>query len=163
MAFNILKSFLSTQAQAAQTPNFAAADHVKFNAVLASHGTNITLNTASPYSTVNGAASVGRFTLQPGHIYQLIAVVQNTFTGNNGSTLADWYNATAGTVLSVGFVTINATAAATASANQTGGNAVATQVTVAGSPMLVEVRFNGAGSGAFVDTGPNFAFIQELT
>lgn len=161
MAFNILKSFLSTQAAAAQAPDLGSTDHVKFNAVLTSHGSNITLDTATAYSNVNGAASVGRFTLQPGHIYRLRAIVQNNFTSNDGSTLADWYNATTGAALSVGIITINATSAGGVAEEQSGGNAVETEVTVAGTPMLVEVRFGS--TGIFNDTGPNFASIQELT
>jgi hypothetical protein len=52
--------------------NMAVGDHVQFNTTRASViGSNITLDTTSPYSTGTNVASTGRFTLKAGSAYML--------------------------------------------------------------------------------------------
>lgn len=76
---------------ATQSTNVAVGDHVKFDTVDYSTGTNISLDTATAYTNADGVASVGRVTLQPG-LYELSADIAYNGAANNGYSLAV-YNA----------------------------------------------------------------------
>lgn len=74
-----------------QTTNLAVTDHIKFDTVLFSTGSNISLNTSSPYTTTTGAASIGRITLAANKTYLLdLWLVQFNAT----TLVVNWWNAT---------------------------------------------------------------------
>ena len=79
-----------------QTTNLAAGDHVIFNTYdFTAGGTNISLDTSSPYSTTPGQPSVGRITLPQGanpngHLYKLVGNV-NQVSGSGNFYLQWWY------------------------------------------------------------------------
>jgi hypothetical protein len=56
---------------AKQTTNVSREDHIKFDTVLDSSGSLVTLDTATTYTSQNNVASIGRFTLTGGHSYRL--------------------------------------------------------------------------------------------
>jgi len=69
-------------------------DHVQFNGVTFSQGTNITLNTSSTYNTSQGTESLGRITLKANKTYKLLGSVTSLGYANNGDYAAIvWYNA----------------------------------------------------------------------
>lgn len=110
----------------------AATDHVRFNKVLTSTGSDITLDIASTYKT-SGGASIGRFTLKSGRTYLLNSTLNfNSATGANIS--AAWYNVTAGTSFNGSF------AGSPTSTNNYGGNAVNQTIFTPTTDTLVELR-----------------------
>ena len=83
--------YLYAQTQTNQTSNLASGDHVKFDTVVTSSGSSVTLDTTTAYTTTGSNASVGRFTLQSGKTYRLSAAIPWT----NGSILRlQWYDTT---------------------------------------------------------------------
>jgi hypothetical protein len=78
----------------------ALDDHIRFDEILLLAGTKISLDTTSPYSTVLGAPSIGRITLQPGKYYIRAAIKDFSNSGGNDGLLAYvLYNADAGAAL----------------------------------------------------------------
>ena len=51
--------------------NLAATDHLRFDTVTTQSGSDITLDSATAYSTANNVPSIGRFTLKAGKTYKL--------------------------------------------------------------------------------------------
>ena len=120
-----------------QAANLGAGDHVTFNDFPYTQGTNVVLDTSSPYSTVLGQPSVGRITLAANHAYKLVGSV--TEAQGSGNFFTQWANASGGGLLGVG-----TRLQAVTGDNDAPGQAVAF-ITVGGSPTLVElqVTFNG--------------------
>jgi len=81
-----------------QTTELGNGDHITFANTLFTIGSNITLDTASPYSNVNGDASVGRITLAANRVYKLTGnpgqIIRSGI--NDGELWLSWYNATTG-------------------------------------------------------------------
>ena len=96
---NILLGFLNTAIKI----NIGVGDHIKFQTILGSIGTNISLDISTPYTTTLGVNSIGRITLQPG-MYSIQGTFQGlTFALSLGSITYQWYNADTGTaIVSVG-------------------------------------------------------------
>lgn len=87
---NILLGKLGTT----QTTNLAFGDHIKFDVVSFVSGTDIVLDTSSPYSITPGVASIGRVTLAPNKTYFL----ECWLVRYNATALTiGWSNATDGT------------------------------------------------------------------
>jgi hypothetical protein len=111
-----------------------AAEHVKFDTVIYSKGSAISLDTATAYSTTNNAASVGRFTLSHGRAYRM--------SFSYGWAVCDqawvsWYNAD-----DAGFIGMASEMQNTTNANNNNGAGVLTALYQpdAGAAR-VEVRF----------------------
>lgn len=71
-------------------------DHVQFDNVLHSIGSNITLDVVSPYTTALAVPSLGRITLQPGTYHIRGSVLEIGTTANNGVIEAALRNADSG-------------------------------------------------------------------
>ncbi len=70
-----------------QVDDLNAGDHIKFNSVITSSGSAITLDVSSSYTTDSGTPSVGRFTLKQGLTYKLYGH-PGTF---DGQLVLQWY------------------------------------------------------------------------
>ena len=121
--------YIFVQLAGAQTTNISAGDHVKFDTVVTSSGSSATLDTSTTYTTTQGAASIGRFTLKAGKTYRLDAGIP---WSDDGYIRFKWYDATnnndiTGTTLEV---------ASTANGSDGGGGAIFT----ATGDSLVELR-----------------------
>jgi hypothetical protein len=66
-----LHDYLLGTFTAAQNTNRSEGDHLKFNSVVASSGTSITLDTTTGYTNAANVASVGRFTLTANNTYRI--------------------------------------------------------------------------------------------
>jgi hypothetical protein len=83
---NVLQGYATEQ-----TTNLGAGDHVIFNGEYNSAGgSNISLDTSTPYTTTPGAASVGRITLAEGHLFKLVANA-NQVSGVGNIYFQWWY------------------------------------------------------------------------
>jgi len=128
------------QASAAATAtDLATGDHIKFDSVVLSAGTSITLDTATPYTNVNNVASVGRFTLAAGHTYRLFGCAAY-MQGSVADSIVDyaWFNADTGVAIG-NSGRIQASARAT---NDNGDGTVATLFSPSVSTR-VEIRYTG--------------------
>jgi hypothetical protein len=63
--------WLSATLSARQSSNLARRDHIKFDTVLDSSGSLVTLDASTAYTNGDGVASIGRLTLTAGHTYLL--------------------------------------------------------------------------------------------
>ncbi len=94
---NFLLASMSTN----QLADLLAGDHIKFDVVVASNGSDITLDTATAYTSADNVASVGRFTLAAGHVYQMdFVTVASTYSGTTGSGVFAFVNADTGAAVS---------------------------------------------------------------
>ena len=87
------RNLLVARSSTLQNTNRSAGDHIKFNSIIYSTGSNISLDTTTTYTNTAGAASVGRFTLQPGSykMYSTLGYVENSatfrWTDSSGNSL----------------------------------------------------------------------------
>jgi len=77
--------------------NAGQGDHLKFDGVAFVRGTNISLDSSSPYSALNNTASLGRITLAAGKTYKLVGSINNVVSANFNATR--WVNSDTGGVL----------------------------------------------------------------
>jgi hypothetical protein len=67
----VQRSLIYCTKSTTEVANIGPGDHIQYNGVGFQKGTNMTLDTSSPYSNANGTASIGRVTLAAGKVYQL--------------------------------------------------------------------------------------------
>lgn len=93
-----VNEFVLVKMAAQQTTNKAVGDHVKFDTILGFRGgLYITADVLSTYSNVQGAPSIGRFTLKAGPTYLLeYASKYVDYGGVTGTAIFSWHDATAG-------------------------------------------------------------------
>jgi len=135
------KDFVLARNGATQSTNIAANDHVKFDTVDMSRGSSIVLDTTTTYSNSNGAASLGRFSLQGGKVYKLTSSIGYVLgSGATGLLSVRWTDVTGAPVaigsLSNNYVMTDAT-------NETGDGNLFTMFAPGGSSQdifLVELR-----------------------
>ena len=82
-----------------KTTNIGVNDHIQFDIIVYSTGSNISLDTSTSYTTTTGSASIGRFTIQPG-VYKLYSSL-GSLTANSLTTSMNWTNS-AGTIFTGG-------------------------------------------------------------
>jgi hypothetical protein len=87
------RSLLYGVSGSSQTSNIGVGDHIIFNSSTFQQGSDITLDTSTPYTTTLGAASIGRITLAANHSYKLTS---NIVQVSNGSVYYQWFDATNG-------------------------------------------------------------------
>lgn len=99
------KDFVACKNSATQAANLAANDHLKLDtidvarpAVASGSGGAIRLDTTTTYSNSNGAASLGRFSLQGGKVYRLTASLGQCLS-TAGSVQIQWADVTGSPVL----------------------------------------------------------------
>ena len=85
--------FIHAEVLSGQSANIVDGDHVKFDTKLAG---NITLDTATAYSSGTNTASIGRFLLKAGKTYQLSGFVSTQKSASGRSAFA-WFNSDANT------------------------------------------------------------------
>lgn len=107
------KDFILATLSAIQSTNIAANDHLKFDTIQvqrggassgagAAGGGAISLDTTTTYSNSNGAASLGRFSLQGGKVYKLtLNPGYFLFSGATGVITLRW-NDVSGTPANIG-------------------------------------------------------------
>jgi Chaperone of endosialidase/Protein of unknown function (DUF2793) len=86
----VIASFMravATTSQGTSPYGVAGGNHIATFAVDAQYGSDISLNTTSPYTVANGAPSIGRFTLKAGKTYDLRGSI-GYITGSAGNYLA---------------------------------------------------------------------------
>jgi hypothetical protein len=88
---NVTASFIQATLNVTQNANVAQDDHVKFDLVQQSFGSDITLDTSTSYTSAVNVASVGRFTLRGGKTYRLSGT-SGTILGTNGYFVLGWHN-----------------------------------------------------------------------
>jgi len=126
-----------------QTTNVGVGDHVKFNATIATAGTNISLDTSSTY-TNGGGASIGRFTLATGHTYWLFGNLTSVLYSSSADAIYYyWYNVTAGAQIGP---TVYNTAPGRNGTSQNLVQAPAVGVITTGTSTLVELRILTGGT-----------------
>jgi len=81
--------------------DLTVGNHIKFNNILSAFGVAVVLDTTSPYTTVLGAPSVGRFTLLGSRRYRLLGD-PIYIIGSSGDLLIStaWFNADSGAQIS---------------------------------------------------------------
>jgi hypothetical protein len=84
--------YMSATATASQTTGLTAGSAILFTSIVASYGSDITLNTTT-----------GVFTLASGHTYELRGAVPSVTTSNSGNQVAfQWYNITSSSYIGSG-------------------------------------------------------------
>lgn len=163
--------FLWASKAAAQTTNVALEDHLKIDVVREVSGSDISLDTATTYTSQNNVASVGRFTVAGGHCYRMTgACPEFIWTGANTFATIQWTNADNGEL-------INPTAEYVPKTEGGASDHVGTtdvivcpsattryelRITAKGSDAIVSIGGSGpAADGGTIHTFP-FAVIQEL-
>lgn len=76
-------SYVEASISAAQTTNIGVGDHIKFDVARVSAGSLITLDTTTTYVNTQNTASVGRFTLVGGRVYEI--ALRPTWAGWSGA------------------------------------------------------------------------------
>lgn len=128
--------YMRAEMVADQSTNVTTGDHLKFNSVHASSGSDITLDTATTYTNAGGA-SVGRFTLSAGKTYMLRSTVPRVLFGSADSSLQyQWYNVTAGAALG----TSGGSLSATWSASTVSNDSFAETIIKPSATTLIELR-----------------------
>lgn len=104
--FSGTKDFVLARSSVLQNANIAAADHLKFDTVDFSRpsvaqltgalgGAAVTLDIATAYSAVVGAASLGRFSVRGGKLYRLtLSPGYVLFSGATGLLTLQWFDVT---------------------------------------------------------------------
>lgn len=103
------KDFVACKNSATQAANLGAGDHLKLDTVDFSRpavtgsagalgGGSVKLDTTTAYVNTNGAASLGRFTLQGGKVYRLECSIGEVLA-TAGSVQIQWADVTAAPVL----------------------------------------------------------------
>lgn len=119
-----VNEFVFAKLDALQNANISANDHVKWDTVLASRGSAVSLDTTTAFSAATGAASIGRFTLKAGLTYKLSAAIPYILgSGATGLIDVQWFDATLNAALPG--VMSSALVATTATNDIGGGNPVA--------------------------------------
>lgn len=107
------KDFILAHSSATQSSNISANDHLKFDTIDAARGGaasstgavsggSVRLDTITSYSNSNGAASLGRLSLQGGKTYKLDGSPGYClFSGNTGVITFQWFDVT-GTPAAIG-------------------------------------------------------------
>lgn len=136
-----LDAFLMATLATQQSTNIAVGDHVKFDTVSISEGTEVVLDTSTTYSNVQGAASIGRLLLHGtanGSLsYKLrFNAGYALFSGATGSIDFQFYDATNGALIPGGTASLRNAADATAEM----GTGVMEAVFTPLQDTLVEVR-----------------------
>lgn len=88
---NFLMGTLST----GQFSNLGFIDHIKYDQIMNQFGSDITLNTSTPYTTTLNVDSIGRITLKAGGTYKMMASALLLTTGSLFSATG-WQNADTG-------------------------------------------------------------------
>jgi len=129
--------FVFAKLDTLQNANISANDHVKWDTVLASRGSAISLDTTTAFSAATGAASIGRFTLKAGLTYKLSAAIPYLLgSGATGLLDAQWFDATLNAALPG---TICSLLVATTATNDIGGG-MAVAIFTPTQDTLVELR-----------------------
>jgi hypothetical protein len=160
LSSGVAASYMQATLSVPQTTNIGQNDHVKFDKVNVSTGTDIILNTSASYSTAAGISSLGRFTLKAGKTYLLNGVVTMSGNGSNGALDTGWYNVTSGQYMGNG----NSIYTPNAGANDAGGG-VNQVVYTPGTDTIVELRVIGQSAVTQLGIDNNrlpSAFIQVI-
>jgi hypothetical protein len=81
----------------------STADHVQYNTIVRSIGTNIAADTSTTYTTTVNVNSLGRFTLQPNIVYQLEGDLGDIIGGAASQYINySWWNADTNTEILTG-------------------------------------------------------------
>ena len=130
-----------------QSTNLGAGDHITFDSSLFTQGTDISLDTTSPYTTTLGQPSIGRITLAPGHSYKLVATLVQV--SGSGNILYQWANASTGGNIGRGARLQNVSGDFDAPAQ------CVAFITVSSSPVLIELQI--AFNNGITSIGENAA------
>ena len=144
------KDLVAAKNSATQTTNLAAGDHLKLDTIDfarpavtggagALGGGAVRLDTTTAYSSSNGAASLGRFTLQGGKVYRLECQMGESLS-TAGSVQIQWADVTAAPVLLGSPAIVYSATFATAEGSSGGCVAFYAPGGSAGDLFLVEVR-----------------------
>ncbi len=94
------KSIMHGYMYQSQNTNLLVGDHIKFDTAAFTRGTNIILDSSTPYNSSIDTSSVGRITLTAGKTYKLTASSSTAyFASTNGYFSLKWYNITNNTPL----------------------------------------------------------------
>lgn len=149
-----------------QAANIGANDHIKFDTVAVSEGTEVVVDTTTAYSNAQGAASIGRVTLHGtpngGLAYHLsFNLGAAVFSGATGSLALQFFDATNNVALAGSTVLSKAQ---TDAGNDASTGAMEA-VVVPTSDILVEVRITAVTALTQIGvTGSSFPslFVQTL-
>ena len=76
-------NFMHGTSSVTQDTHLESGDHIIFDTLLISNGSDITLDTSSSYNSDNSVASVGRITLAPNHTFKLTGNVNQVSGAGN--------------------------------------------------------------------------------
>jgi hypothetical protein len=118
-AQNVAAEYVEVSGGQTSTNLVQAVDHIKFDTINRQVGASITPDVLTPYTSINGINSLGRFLLQPGLLYELEGDIGDVTSGGVGSYITyDWANADTGAILTAGSGGSNIVGANLSSTNQ---------------------------------------------
>ena len=91
----VLANFLMGTLSTGQFSNLAFGDRIKYDTIMNQFGSDITLNTITPYTTTLNVNSIGRITLKAGGTYKMMASALLLTTGSLFAATG-WQNADTG-------------------------------------------------------------------
>lgn len=92
------KSYIHAKVSSQYTSNISVGDHIKYDTVLTTFGSDVSLDTTTTYTSTDNVPSIGRFLLKAGKTYHLQGAIQ----GNGATAISagvKWYNANNGTAI----------------------------------------------------------------
>jgi len=144
-----------------QDSNVSDGDHIKWDTVISSEGSTISLDISTSYSTTNDAASIGRFTVSSTANYEVRSVIIAQFSASPDQAFdIQLYNATSGTAVSNAIV-------ASAIASEGGNNNYSSQAESfwrgeLSSGTKYEIRIVAAGDIIKIGNDNSFVAITRL-
>lgn len=95
---NVAASYVYAERSTDQTSVVDGVDHVGYNSILTQYGSDITVDTTSPYVTTTNTSSLGRITLKAGKTYRIKGFASGSNAWNQYASFC-WYNADTGSHL----------------------------------------------------------------
>jgi hypothetical protein len=159
-------SYLFAGLSADQTSNLSGSnnDHIKFNEVITSYGSDISLDSSSTYSTTDNTDSIGRFTLEAGKTYKLTAAIRG-YSYVAGYIKMAWYNADSGTQIGSGLTSLTATYGSNYDSNN---QAVAIFTPATDTRVELRINYNSSFTTIYADdnnsyyTNATYALIETI-
>lgn len=158
---SVQASFASVRISAPQSTNITVGDHVKFDVLEASSGSDVAADISTAYTVAAGAASIGRIRLKAGRTYRLTGDIGSFGAGSAGFVSYRWYDATGGSFLGSNGAVESSTEAAN---DGLGGSAEATFTPVVDS--YVELRLtsvSGASALGHATFGGPRAHVEQIS
>jgi len=155
----VVKSIMHGFNNLSYSSNIGIGDHLMFDGVSFSRGTNISLDTSTPYSVATNTPSVGRITLSAGKTYKLVGSINNVLSANFNATR--WVNSDNGTALGL----ISGSAPPVSTTNRVAGAGTIAYITTSVATRVeLRITFNAFTSvnGTLDAIGTTWFTVEEV-